>query len=184
MVSISFCSVMRNPLGATLWRWQDTWYAFDRLRPRHSALIKAGNRWLANSSRRPRRAGGPRRRGANRRRGQCRADQAAGQAIWSSENCGRDHQRRGQPSQARHIADYRSGASRQVPIVKGRPKPDRPSGSLLSPCPGAGEARGRDLALRELEAAASLGPAVLLALYDARIAGQEALALDRGAQRR
>ena len=40
------------------------------------------------------------------------------------------------------------------------------------------------LALRELEAAAGLGAAVLLALDDARIAGQEAGALDRRAQRR
>ena len=40
------------------------------------------------------------------------------------------------------------------------------------------------LALRELEAAAGLGAAVLLALDDARVAGQEAFALDRRAQRR
>src|SRR5690606_14221289 len=43
---------------------------------------------------------------------------------------------------------------------------------------------GSSLALRELEAAASLGAAVLLTLDDARVAGQEALGLDRGAQRR
>src|SRR4029079_4894370 len=40
------------------------------------------------------------------------------------------------------------------------------------------------LALRELEGTAGLGAAVLLALDHARIAGEEALALDRGAQAR
>src|SRR6185369_17343903 len=40
------------------------------------------------------------------------------------------------------------------------------------------------LALRELEAAASFGPAVLLTLDHAAVAGQEAFALDRGAERR
>ena len=40
------------------------------------------------------------------------------------------------------------------------------------------------LALRELEAAACLGAAVLLALDDARVAGQEAFALDGRAKRR
>src|SRR5262245_53814877 len=39
-----------------------------------------------------------------------------------------------------------------------------------------------DLALRELEAAASLGAAVLLALDHARVAGEEAAALERAAQ--
>src|SRR5262245_40476470 len=38
------------------------------------------------------------------------------------------------------------------------------------------------LALRELEAAARLGPAVLLTLDYARVAGQEAAALERAAQ--
>src|SRR5207248_4131994 len=41
---------------------------------------------------------------------------------------------------------------------------------------------GCGLALRELEAAAGLGAAVLLALNDAAVAGQETLALDRDAQ--
>src|SRR5688500_13022835 len=40
------------------------------------------------------------------------------------------------------------------------------------------------LALRELEASASLGPAVLLALDDARVAGEEPGLLDRGTERR
>src|SRR6185369_16701532 len=40
------------------------------------------------------------------------------------------------------------------------------------------------LALRELEAAACLGAAVLLALDDARVAGQEPGLLDRRAERR
>jgi hypothetical protein len=44
---------------------------------------------------------------------------------------------------------------------------------------GAGS---RELALRELEGAAGFGLAVFLALDDARVAGQEALALDRAAQ--
>src|SRR3954466_11161787 len=44
--------------------------------------------------------------------------------------------------------------------------------------------RSRGLALRELEAAAGLGAAVLLALNDARIAGQEAFALHGGAKAR
>src|SRR5690606_29703720 len=39
-------------------------------------------------------------------------------------------------------------------------------------------------ALRELEAAASLGPAVLLAFHHAAVAGQEACRLHRAAQRR
>src|SRR3569832_2839774 len=42
----------------------------------------------------------------------------------------------------------------------------------------------RGLALRELEGTASLGPAVLLALDHARVAGQEAAALERAAQLR
>src|SRR5581483_6506394 len=49
---------------------------------------------------------------------------------------------------------------------------------------GAPLARARNdkLPLRELEAAARLGPAVLLALDDARVAGEEAAALEHAAQ--
>src|SRR5690349_21264130 len=43
--------------------------------------------------------------------------------------------------------------------------------------------RGVNLALRELEAAARLGSAVLLALDDAGVAGEEAGLLDDGAER-
>src|SRR4051794_24807351 len=72
----------------------------------------------------------------------------------------------------------RSGAAGACPQrrkEKGGPEaPDRPS------CVVARKA----LALRELEAAASLGAAVLLALDDARVASQEAFALHRRAQRR
>src|ERR671912_44630 len=58
---------------------------------------------------------------------------------------------------------------------KGGPEaPDRPLRDAL----------GKRLALRELEAAACLGAAVLLALDDARVAGQEACLLHRGAERR
>src|SRR6185503_21360335 len=58
------------------------------------------------------------------------------------------------------------------PIRKGRAAWARPSCSR----------KKRGLALRELEGTASLGPAVLLALDHARVAGQEAAALERAAQ--
>src|SRR3569832_1506658 len=57
-------------------------------------------------------------------------------------------------------------------IRKGRAAWARPSSSR----------KKRGLALRELEGTASLGPAVLLALDHARVAGQEAAALERAAQ--
>src|SRR5438128_8982927 len=61
----------------------------------------------------------------------------------------------------------------------------RPSGSgSSSRCSGGASRRRRyaRLPLAELEAAAGLGAAVLLALDDAAVAGQETLALDRDAQ--
>src|SRR3954463_11767569 len=69
----------------------------------------------------------------------------------------------------------RPGASR-ILRAKRKGGPDRSEPPFAS--------RIRKLALRELEAAAGLGAAVLLALDDARVAGQEAFALDRGAQLR
>src|SRR3954451_431857 len=54
--------------------------------------------------------------------------------------------------------------------------------SVLSP--GSRSGPGRPLPLRELEAAAGLGLAVLLALDDARVAGEEAFTLHRGPQAR
>ena len=61
-------------------------------------------------------------------------------------------------------------------LKKGGPLPDRPSRVVRKSV--------RGLALRELEALAGLGAAVLLALDDAAVAGQEAGGLDRAAQRR
>src|SRR4051794_37038239 len=48
-----------------------------------------------------------------------------------------------------------------------------------SPLHRCATGRSETLPLRELEAAAGLGSAVLLALDDARVAGEETLALDR-----
>src|SRR5438270_1199646 len=50
-----------------------------------------------------------------------------------------------------------------------------------TPLPWQG-GKGERLALRELEAAAGLGAAVLLALDDARVTSQAAFTLDRGTQ--
>src|SRR5215210_7672160 len=69
------------------------------------------------------------------------------------------------------------GSSRPVPRWAPSTVPAC-AGTVPLPVPG------RILALRELEAAARLRPAVLLALDDAGVAGEEAFALDRGAQRR
>src|SRR5688500_2573714 len=60
-------------------------------------------------------------------------------------------------------------------MQKGAALTDRPSSAMV--------VKPR-LALRELEAAAGLGLAVLLALDDSRVAGQEALALHRRAELR
>ena len=59
----------------------------------------------------------------------------------------------------------------------------RTPNTLIQPSPSR-EKAWLELALRELEAAACLGAAVLLALDDARIAGQESGTLDDAAQRR
>src|SRR6188768_890911 len=56
-------------------------------------------------------------------------------------------------------------------------------GRPLAGPPFSGCKQLRRLALRELEALAGLGAAVLLALDHAAVAGQEAGGLDRGAQR-
>src|SRR5690606_19301348 len=58
-----------------------------------------------------------------------------------------------------------------------------PAGPLLDPAACIRQPETR-LTLRELEAAASLGPAVLLPLHDAAVAGEEAALLEHGAQGR
>src|ERR1700751_525239 len=74
------------------------------------------------------------------------------------------------PGSEKQPPRIRSGAAKACSTCSGR-QPDR-----------KGSKRERLLALGELEAATRFGPAVFLALHDARVARQEAAALEHAAQ--